>query len=298
MAYARRIVKRPTIFICHSSSDKPFVRDLVSRLKVDGVDSWLDELEIHVGDSIHGKINEGLKRSDFFTVVLSRASLASRWVQDELASASSLEKYSQRGILILPVLLEECDIPPLLLDRRYANFKDDPESAYQELLDAVRHHFSKNHPGADFTGINVQELTDDLITRAIADPETLKTLPPRHFEELIARVLSRAGYEVILTPATRDGGYDIIARHQLPLFGSQRDQILVQCKRLSRPVGVSEIYSLIGVKMANGVNKAVLVTTSRFTATAVHAAHQGGISLADGEQIQHWLKEYWPSVSA
>jgi hypothetical protein len=278
--------------------DKPFVRDLVTRLRGDGVDSWLDEIEIHVGDSIHEKINDGLKQSDFFVVILSRASVVSKWVRNELTSASALEKYSQRGILILPVLLEECDIPPLLLDRRYANFKDDAESAYQELLDAVRHHFSRGHPDTDIAGINIQELTEEIIAQAVADPQILRALPPRHFEELIARLLSRAGYEVILTPATHDGGYDLIAQHQLPLFGSQRELILVQCKRYSRPVGAAEIYSLIGAKMTTGANRAVFVTTSRFTRSAVHAAGKGGISLADGEQIRLWIEQYWPKTPA
>src|SRR5271166_764020 len=106
----------PTVFLCHSSSDKLFVRKLAERLRSDRIDIWLDELEITVGESIHEKVNEGLKRSDFFAVVLSRGSIHSKWVREELSSASSMEKYDSVGIFVLPILLEDCDVPPLLRD--------------------------------------------------------------------------------------------------------------------------------------------------------------------------------------
>lgn len=289
--------KPPLIFICHASRDKPFVRDLVARLTRDGVDAWVDELEIHIGDSIHQKINDGLRRSDFVAVVLSQASVASKWVQDELSSASSLEKYANRGIIVLPILIEECDIPPLLLDRRYANFKDDFESAYQELIDSILHHFKKHHPDVDVSALGVQELDDLALRDAALKPELLNDLPPRHFEELVANLLRKAGYRVELTKASRDGGYDIVATRQLPLIPGGGEKILVQCKRYSRPIGLSEIHQLIGVRVRSGATSAMLVTTSNFTRQAAEAAAQGNIHLVDGAQVSKWLTQYWPGKS-
>src|SRR5215208_1319107 len=104
-------MERPTVFLSHSHKDAKFARDLRTRLDADGIDAWLDAVEIKVGDTIHEKVNEGLRRSDFFAIVLSTTSVNSRWVQDELSSASSLEKYSKTGVFLLPILLEECDVP-------------------------------------------------------------------------------------------------------------------------------------------------------------------------------------------
>ena len=135
------MTKKPTVFMSHNSRDKAFVRRLANKLKVDGIDVWLDEIEIKIGESIHQKVNDGIAKSDFFAIVLSQSSVDSKWVQDELSSASSIEKYQDRGIFILPILIEECDVPPLLLDRRYANFSEDEEAAYVELLDSLFHHY-------------------------------------------------------------------------------------------------------------------------------------------------------------
>lgn len=125
------------VFISYSSNDREWVEGLTKKLHKDGIDVWYDEWEICVGDSIIAKIEEGIGRSDFLVVVLSEASVASRWVQEELRIA--VIKTIEKGSFILPVLLESCEIPEFLRHRRYANFKDDPEKAYQELLTAIKH---------------------------------------------------------------------------------------------------------------------------------------------------------------
>ena len=287
-----RDVKRkgPLIFICHSSKDKSFVRELVKRLRGDGVECWVDELEIRIGDSIHQKINDGLARSDFFSIVLSTASVKSRWVNEELASASTMEKYSQSGVLILPILIEDCDIPPLLLDRRYANFKDDPDSAYKELLDSILHHFERRHPEVSVEDLKTVEPPQDLDKRVVFDLSRIQEMPPRHFEDLVAGVLQDSGYTVELTPLTRDGGYDIVASRQSSLLGLGPERILVQCKRWRNPVGIESVRELVFLKSHTGVSRVVLVTTSRFTSGAKRVATQHGVDLVDGEALGAWMQ--------
>lgn len=283
--------RRPLIFICHSSSDKPFVRQLVKRLSAEKVDSWLDEIQIRVGDSIHGKINEGLSRSDFFAIVLSKSSVQSRWVQEELSSASTMEKLSRKGVLLLPVLIEECEIPPLLLDRRYANFKDDQESAYQELLDAILHHFEQRHPEVNVDSLRGVEPPKNADARAIIDPEVLMSMAPRHFEEFVAQLLSDAGYAVQLAPITHDGGYDIIASREAGFPGLKPEKMLVQCKRWKNPVGATHVRELAGIRMIARTSRAALVTTSRFTRDAKTAAEHSGIDLVDVDDLLDWVRK-------
>jgi hypothetical protein len=47
-------------FLSHSSADKPFIRQLAADLSANGIDVWLDEQRIRVGDSIPEKIAQGL----------------------------------------------------------------------------------------------------------------------------------------------------------------------------------------------------------------------------------------------
>jgi hypothetical protein len=51
-------------FLCHSKRDKPVVRRIAADLVKEGIDVWLDEWEIYVGNSISAKIREGLGSAD------------------------------------------------------------------------------------------------------------------------------------------------------------------------------------------------------------------------------------------
>jgi restriction system protein len=55
----------------------------------------------------------------------------------------------------------------------------------------------------------------------------LKTLSSRNFEALTASLWECMGYEVVLTEAQGDGGFDLRAQNSL---GERRDVVLVECK--------------------------------------------------------------------
>lgn len=133
----RFCLKKPTVFISYSHADSKFADWLADKLRSSGVDVWIDKWMIRVGDSITQKVNEGIGVSDFLIVILSRSSTTSKWVREEVNAALIKNVEEEKHAFILPVLLEECEIPPLLRQRRYANFKDVPEEALQELLAAI-----------------------------------------------------------------------------------------------------------------------------------------------------------------
>src|SRR6516162_9728741 len=120
------------IFVSHSSKDKPFVRKLVEALKKHLLNVWVDEAGLKVGDSLVGKISQALKDADYLVIVLSQASVSSRWVEQEL-NAALTNQISGKGI-VLPVLLEDCELPMLLRDRLYADFRTDFNVGLQTLL--------------------------------------------------------------------------------------------------------------------------------------------------------------------
>jgi hypothetical protein len=126
---------RPSIFLSHSSQDKPFVRALAQRLRQSDVRVWLDEAEIKVGDSLTDKVGKAVDEARFFGVVLSRHSIASEWVQRELQTALQRE-LTARQVVILPILLERVQLPPFLRDKRYADFTDPArfEESFEHLL--------------------------------------------------------------------------------------------------------------------------------------------------------------------
>lgn len=129
-------VKSGKLFISHASADKEFVDKLVKDLTGRGVDVWYDKFDIQLGDSVPGKINEGIADSKYFAIVLSPASVTSKWVTEEL-NAALIKQISLSGTFLLPLMFKDCNVPPLLAHRRYADFRSDYASALSELLDVL-----------------------------------------------------------------------------------------------------------------------------------------------------------------
>lgn len=111
----------PSLFLSHSSADKTFVEKLAKDLEGVGVNVWFDKWEIKVGDSLTGEDRGGPSGHDYLGLVLSPAAVASEWVKAEL-SAAWCRQMSSRKIVVLPILYQDCEIPFLLDDRKYAVF--------------------------------------------------------------------------------------------------------------------------------------------------------------------------------
>src|ERR1035437_10266650 len=107
-----------SVFLSHSSCDKPFVRELAEFLGQDGqIQVWLDEREIGFGENIVGKIGEGLD-SEFILLILSPDAVESNWVKEEWTDAF-WEQANQRRTKLAGVLYRDCQIPRLLRNKKY-----------------------------------------------------------------------------------------------------------------------------------------------------------------------------------
>jgi hypothetical protein len=132
-----------SIFLSHNRDDKEFVRRLADDLRRAGVTVWVDEAEIRIGDSIIGKIEEGILGSNYLGVVLSPNSVASQWVKEELRTALHLQ-VAMKGKIVLPLLYQRCEIPPFLADKLYADFTEPEkyEFVLRQLLSRLDPSFS------------------------------------------------------------------------------------------------------------------------------------------------------------
>lgn len=118
-----------SVFLSHTSADKPFVRNLARDLENHGVKYWLDEAEIKVGESLIEKIRNGLDEVDYVAVILSPSSVLSAWVQREVDVAMNQEIQGKK-VKVLPIMYKSCELPGFLLGKLYADFTE--ESNYQQ----------------------------------------------------------------------------------------------------------------------------------------------------------------------
>ena len=84
----------------HASEDKEsFVRPFADKLLAAGVTPFYDEMSLGWGDSLRRRIEEGLARSRFGVVVLSKNFFAKEWPQRELDGLVQLEMQGHARIL-------------------------------------------------------------------------------------------------------------------------------------------------------------------------------------------------------
>jgi hypothetical protein len=124
------------IFISYSHADRTIVRKIAANLVEKNAHVWVDSWELNVGDSIVSRVQEAIQESDALLVVLSKASVASEWCKKEL-NAGLIRELEEKRVLVLPVLLEDCEIPIFLREKMYADFRKKFSLGIKALIEAV-----------------------------------------------------------------------------------------------------------------------------------------------------------------
>ncbi len=109
-------------FISYNTADKDKARALGANLVLIGADVWFDEWKIAAGDSIPGKLDEGLASFDHFLVIWSAAAARSNWVRKELGSAIARSMQDGKA-RIIPCVLDETSLPTLICDLRSVSLR-------------------------------------------------------------------------------------------------------------------------------------------------------------------------------
>jgi hypothetical protein len=129
------------VFFSHAHEDKDVVEAIGSWLTKKRLDVWIDTWRLTSGDSLIAKIGEGIEASNRLVVFLSPDSVASSWVQKEVATGLVMELAEEKGLgdkFVIPVLLKPCKVPILLRDKLYANFTNKAfDAACEELYRGI-----------------------------------------------------------------------------------------------------------------------------------------------------------------
>jgi len=101
------------IFISYSRLDLVFVKKLAKDLMDAGYEVWYDLSKIEGGDRWSQEIQDGINESEIFAIIVTPNSMASEWVEKEYHFAS------RRGMKIVPLVYELCELPIWLLNIQY-----------------------------------------------------------------------------------------------------------------------------------------------------------------------------------
>lgn len=121
------------IFISYAHQDSDFVEQLVASLKqYPKLDIKYDKRILVPGDSLFDIFTE-IEQSDFFLVVISKSSVQSNWVKEELSTAF-IRRVQVGNITIIPLIIEDAKIPPAISDTIYVDFREDFAKAFKKLV--------------------------------------------------------------------------------------------------------------------------------------------------------------------
>lgn len=147
---------------------------------------------------------------------------------------------------------------------------------------------------AESPTITILPANDKIFAYLAEHPEEIyRNLSPREFEEFMARLYNKLGYNVELTQTTRDGGKDIILRKP-DVLG---DMIYyVECKRYKEKnkVGLDVVQRLTGIVETDKVNGGIIATTSYLSPSAerwiIENRYNYKIQMHNFKTIQNMLK--------
>jgi len=111
------------VFISYSHADFDFVNQFAALLLSFDLNVWKDSKDIPIGGNIPKVIYQGIKDASHFCCIISKASVGSAWVEEELSFAK-IRQLGSSGLRIIPVLIDDVEVPDYVQAYRYANLQD------------------------------------------------------------------------------------------------------------------------------------------------------------------------------
>jgi TIR domain len=142
---------KQNIFMSYSRREVSFVNNLVDDLEDNGFDVWLDYRSLVPGTPWAGQIDKGIQESEVVLLVVSKASMASEYVELEWKQVLKLDKR------IILAIFEAVDLPPELEKFEWVDFRGNYKKGLEELMRQVQEPEQEEHAAPE-TGFKMHPL--------------------------------------------------------------------------------------------------------------------------------------------
>ncbi|ACK70004.1 restriction endonuclease [Gloeothece citriformis PCC 7424] len=266
------------IFISYVGSDIVAAKAIVEGLRSRNLDVWLDEYELKAGENWVDSIRNAISASSYFFLLLSKDSVNSPFINTEFISI--LKELQIRNITLIPILLENCEIPQPLAVYQFFDMRSGIEENLDQLANTLK----------SASKIDFEKLT------------------PKTFDQLVIDLLKKLGFvNSKLNSQINELGIDAIVEFpQKDPFGSEiREIYLVETKfyRHSRP-DLRALRQLVEyTKILSEIDQALLITNGQLTSTAHDWANDATkntgipIRIIDGTELKRLLLQNTDLVS-
>jgi len=263
---------RKTVFLSYASEDKEAALRIATALRQSGIGVWFDDWEIQPGDSLAAHVASTIAAKDVLVILLSRASVGSPWLRQEIMPVLNRD-LSSRAITVIPAVLDDSDVPPELARYGSVDLRDIPmgiQSLVQQLGEVPRIDFS--------------------------------VLDYRRFEQLVADLLIARSFSVQLSSVTRDLGFDMLASYRTrDPFGAEHDEVWVVEVKYYRDqrVSINTLRQALGLLMTSEkASRGLVVTNGHLTSVARRFLHESSrrygfqLRVIDGAELTRLLLQH------
>jgi hypothetical protein len=125
MQRIERGIKRtsqPDIFISHSSKDNKIATKIATDLNFCGIDVWLDQWELQIGQSLTDEIAKAMNESRYIAILITENYNNSVWTKTEYKKALTREQNEKRTVM-LPLIVGDAKIPDFIEDKIYVDLR-------------------------------------------------------------------------------------------------------------------------------------------------------------------------------
>lgn len=143
--------KPKSIFLSYDIQDLDFVTELIKILNLKEIEVWDKHRDIGPGKRRDSIIEDVLNDAEIIVFVLSKSSVESKELQEEVAFAFNEHKN------VVSILLEECEIPRRLKRIQFIDMSTDIKSGTEELLSTLA------LKGSNYSGLSpeiIEQLTE------------------------------------------------------------------------------------------------------------------------------------------
>ncbi len=210
------------VFLSHASEDTVWCEELAERLRNEGVRVWFDKWEMLAGDHLINRLNQGIAASRKMIAVWSKHYFSDQkvWTLAEGFAAQRKDVLASDRSLI-PLLLEDCNIPPLSQNILHIDFRNQPDFDLHlrellQTLDLPRRDF-EHEPAFEFKEHDFET----------AKRGRLAQKKGKRFEDEVAKLYELLGFSV--KRDTQLHGFQIDLQIE-KREGGLLTQAIVECK--------------------------------------------------------------------
>lgn len=284
-------MSKKKIFISHNHEDSPKVHLLKGQLAGStDVDVTFVSEPPSMGENIEASIKNQINASSMMIVLLGEH--WSRWQEFELSKALD------SGVPVVGLLSNENnEIKSPILTSGGVPIVNWSWNEISQVLSGQAHTLDykseiQEELESPIIQLDFSKISEELTAYLLNNPNAMHEMSPRKFEELVAYIMEKHGYEVTLTQQSRDGGIDIFA---LKNEGFGNILTIVDCKKYSEtnPVGVAAVRGMYGTLQIENASHGMIATTSRFTrdANVLAKEYKYQLSLKNHADILQWIQQ-------